>query len=128
MTPLTVPQPPATGINFSSWFLVGWLFQYFIRRNYFEFWKHSNYVLSAALSAGSSVSLIISTALQIPNKPSLASNAFNGDNQWWGNTIDSTTLQGSSKLAMKTIPERGFAPAPNGLWLSDPISSSSSSS
>jgi OPT family oligopeptide transporter len=44
--------PPATGINYSSWFVVGFIFQFFIRRRNFPWWSKFNYVLSAALDSG----------------------------------------------------------------------------
>lgn len=120
----TAMMPPATGINFSSWFLTGWFFQYFLRRNYFEFWAHSNYILSAAFSAGSAVAAIIITAcLELPTSNNLQNNVFNGDNMWWGNNIETNTLQGSNMLLMKQPPANGFAPAPDGNWYPNPIQS-----
>ena len=50
--------PPATGINYSSWFAVGFLFQYFIRRRNFGWWSKFNYVTSAALDSGTVLALI----------------------------------------------------------------------
>jgi OPT family oligopeptide transporter len=44
--------PPATGINYSSWFVVGFVFQFLIRRRNFPWWSKFNYVLSAALDSG----------------------------------------------------------------------------
>lgn len=44
--------PPATGINYSSWFAVGFLFQYLIRKKNFAWWSKFNYVTSAALDTG----------------------------------------------------------------------------
>jgi OPT family oligopeptide transporter len=44
--------PPATGINYSSWFLVGLIFQYIIRKRNFAWWSKFNYVTSAALDSG----------------------------------------------------------------------------
>ena len=44
--------PPATGINYSSWFAVGFLFQYFIRRKNFAWWSKFNYVTAAAMDSG----------------------------------------------------------------------------
>ncbi|KAG6873549.1 hypothetical protein C0995_014419 [Termitomyces sp. Mi166 len=46
--------PPATGINYSSWFAVGFIFQYLIRKRNFAWWSKFNYVLSAALDSGMS--------------------------------------------------------------------------
>lgn len=36
--------PPATGINYSSWFVVAFIFQYLIRRRRFPWWSKFNYV------------------------------------------------------------------------------------
>ncbi|KAG6856397.1 hypothetical protein H0H87_005015 [Tephrocybe sp. NHM501043] len=50
--------PPATGINYSSWFAVAFVFQYLIRKRNFAWWSKFNYVLSAALDSGTVISLI----------------------------------------------------------------------
>ncbi|KAK0518852.1 hypothetical protein OC842_007654, partial [Tilletia horrida] len=44
--------PPATGINIASWFAVGFLFQYIMRKYKFRWWSKYNFVLAAALDAG----------------------------------------------------------------------------
>lgn len=44
--------PPATGINYSSWFAVGFVFQYWIRKKNFAWWSKFNYVASSALDSG----------------------------------------------------------------------------
>jgi hypothetical protein len=44
--------PPATGINYSSWFAVGFVFQYLIRRRNFAWWSKFNYITSAAMDSG----------------------------------------------------------------------------
>lgn len=36
--------PPATGINYSSWFALGFIFQYVLRRYKFAWWTKFNYV------------------------------------------------------------------------------------
>ena len=51
--------PPATGINYSSWFLVGFIFQYLIRKKNFAWWSKFNYVLSSALDCGTVISIIV---------------------------------------------------------------------
>ena len=75
--------PPARGINYSSWFVVGFIFQYFIRRRNFRWWSKFNYVLSAALDSGTVLAIIfIFLTLQLP---------FKGEGlglKWWGNSID----------------------------------------
>jgi len=49
--------PPATGINYSSWFAVGFVFQYWIRKKNFAWWSKFNYVASSALDSGELLSL-----------------------------------------------------------------------
>ncbi|KAI0963130.1 hypothetical protein AcW1_000298 [Taiwanofungus camphoratus] len=72
--------PPATGINYSSWAMVGCFFQWFMRRFHFRWWMRYNYILSAALDSGIALSLIfIFFCLQYP-KGGLNLN-------WWGNTV-----------------------------------------
>jgi hypothetical protein len=95
--------PPATGINFSSFFAVAVVFQYWLRKNRFAWWSKFNYITSAALDSGmlmlpvlsncfllkltglllftgTVVSLIfIFLTLQLPR---------GGVNvNWWGNTV-----------------------------------------
>lgn len=51
-------MPPATGINYSSWFAVAFIFQYLIRRRNFLWWSKFNYVTSAAMDTGVIMSTI----------------------------------------------------------------------
>jgi OPT family small oligopeptide transporter len=44
--------PPATGINYSSWFIFGFVFQYIIMKRNFAWWSKFNYVTSAAMDSG----------------------------------------------------------------------------
>lgn len=47
--------PPATGMNYGSWAIVGLFFGYFVRKRYNGWWRRYNFVLDSALE--SSVSL-----------------------------------------------------------------------
>jgi len=51
--------PPATGINASSSFAVGFIFQYIIRKKNFFWWAKFNYVTSAGLDAGTGFAIIV---------------------------------------------------------------------
>lgn len=44
--------PPATGINYSAWFAVGFVFQFIVRKRNFAWWSKYNYVTGAALDCG----------------------------------------------------------------------------
>ncbi|KAF8078330.1 OPT oligopeptide transporter [Lyophyllum atratum] len=71
--------PPANGINYASWGIVGFVFNYFIRRYHFRWWMRYNYILSAALDAGVVIALIvIFFAIQYPTGAEIT---------WWGNTV-----------------------------------------
>lgn len=48
----TMDMPPASAVNFTSWFLVGFVFQYLVLKYRKAWWKRYNYILSAGLDAG----------------------------------------------------------------------------
>ncbi|KAJ7647777.1 OPT oligopeptide transporter protein-domain-containing protein [Roridomyces roridus] len=93
--------PPATGINYSSWFAVGAIFQYFIRKRNFAWWSKFNYVTSAALDCGTVISLIvIFFTLQFPDNGNIELN-------WWGNNVYENTAD-RHRAAWKQIPAGGI--------------------
>jgi OPT family small oligopeptide transporter len=51
--------PPATGLNFSVWGIVCWVFNYRIRRARPQWWEKYNMTLSAALDSGVAVGLVV---------------------------------------------------------------------
>ncbi len=70
---------------------------------------------------------MITLALQFPTSPAL-DNVFNSQQDgkmWWGNTIEGNTMQGGDGVTLLTVPDQGFAPAPNGQWLPSPFADSS---
>ncbi|GAW07269.1 oligopeptide transporter [Lentinula edodes] len=84
--------PPATGINYVPWAIVGFIFQYLIRRRNFPWWTKYNYVLSAALDSGLAISvIIIYFALQYPRNGTIGKNTILS---WWGNTVSFTGADG----------------------------------
>ncbi|KAK7052812.1 hypothetical protein VNI00_004131 [Paramarasmius palmivorus] len=98
--------PPATGINYSAWFLTGFVFQYLIRKRSFSWWAKFNYVTSAALDCGTVLSLIfIFFTLQFPKNGKISL-------EWWGNTVFTQTAD-YNRVALKQIPDGGL-PWPNG--------------
>ncbi|KAI9572532.1 OPT oligopeptide transporter protein-domain-containing protein [Boletus coccyginus] len=80
--------PPATAINFVPWVIVGFIFQFFIRRRFFTWWTKYNYVLSAALDGGLALSVIGLNTIQ----------------HWWGNQVFLTNYDG------RGVPVRHLAP------------------
>ncbi|KAG6920129.1 hypothetical protein DXG01_004895 [Tephrocybe rancida] len=93
--------PPATGINYSSWFAVAFVFQYLIRKRNFAWWSKFNYVLSAALDSGTVISLIfIFFSLQFPKNGTISVN-------WWGNWVHERTADWDRTPFLK-IPDGGI--------------------
>ncbi|KIY53558.1 small oligopeptide transporter [Fistulina hepatica ATCC 64428] len=77
--------PPATALNYVPWAIVGFAFQFLLRRRYFSYWTKYNYVLSAALDAGVAVmSILIFFCLQYPKNGTIGANTIQ---TWWGNTV-----------------------------------------
>ncbi|KAJ5241633.1 uncharacterized protein N7469_003224 [Penicillium citrinum] len=72
--------PPATGMNYGSWAVVGLIFGWFVRRRLHAWWSKYNFVLSSALDSSVSVAgvLIFLTVFFTG-----ASKHFN----WWGTEV-----------------------------------------
>lgn len=76
----TYNVPPATGINYSSWYIVNFIFNKLIYNKFYAWWTKYNYVLAAALDTGLALSGIViffavtyGPGVQFPD--------------WWGNTV-----------------------------------------
>ncbi|THH00783.1 hypothetical protein EW026_g1809 [Hermanssonia centrifuga] len=96
--------PPATPSNYVTWSIVGFIFNYVIRRRHFAWWTKYNYVLSAGLDAGVAVSVvIIFFTLFFPKNGTIGETTILS---WWGNTVSFNTAD-----ANKTP----LLPLPNGL-------------
>ncbi|RXW17009.1 hypothetical protein EST38_g8852 [Candolleomyces aberdarensis] len=77
--------PPANAVNYVTWGITGFIFQYVIRRRKFEWWSKYNYVLSAALDSGVAISVIvIFFCLQYPQNGTIGLETIQA---WWGNTV-----------------------------------------
>jgi hypothetical protein len=68
--------PPAAAVNFNSWFVTGFFFQFVAFRYYRKWWSRYNYVLSAALDTGVAIAgpLLFFTLSNV-----------DGGLTWWGN-------------------------------------------
>ncbi|KAJ5305625.1 uncharacterized protein N7443_005285 [Penicillium atrosanguineum] len=98
--------PPATGVSFSSWWVINVLFNGLIRRRRPAWWSKYNYVLSAALDCGVAVStLIIFFCITLPA----------GSLSWWGNTVYTQTADGKG-TPYKGLPAQGYFGPPKGTW------------
>ena len=94
--------PPASAVNYVPWALVGFIFQFVIRRRHFAWWSKYNYVLSAALDSGLACAIIIIFfCLQYPLNGTIGANTIL---TWWGNTVFTNTGDWNS-VALKTVPD-----------------------
>ncbi len=97
--------PPASGINYSSWFAVGFIFQYLVRKYNFRWWSKYNFVLAAAMDSGTIIStIVVFFALALPKNGSLTIN-------WWGNEVVAKTYDWAG-YSYLTPPEEGFGSTP----------------
>jgi OPT family oligopeptide transporter len=90
--------PPATGINYTSWFAVGALFNWWIKRRRGAWWTKYAYVTSAALDVGLALSgIVIFFALSYPGVSI----------DWWGNSVYKNTADGRL-TPYKPLPAKGY--------------------
>ncbi|KAJ0305963.1 hypothetical protein COL516b_005074 [Colletotrichum fioriniae] len=94
--------PPATGINYTSAFVVSFIFNKWLKGKFPQWWAKYNYVLSAALDSGLAISaIVIFFALVFPGVQL----------SWWGNNIQRSTIDGQG-VPLKAVPLNGtFGPA-----------------
>ncbi|PCH34542.1 OPT oligopeptide transporter [Wolfiporia cocos MD-104 SS10] len=77
--------PPASAVNYVPWAIVGFVFNFLIRRRHFSWWTKYNYILSAALDSGVAIALIlIFFCLQYPRDGTIGAGNIE---KWWGNTV-----------------------------------------
>lgn len=93
--------PPATGVNYTTAFVVSLVFNKIIKMRYQHWWAKYNYILSAALDSGVAVSaIVIFFAVIFPG----------GELRWWGNDVSSGTADGRG-TPWKQVPVNGtFGP------------------
>ncbi|KAF8510486.1 OPT oligopeptide transporter [Gautieria morchelliformis] len=96
--------PPATAVNFVPWALVGFIFQYVIRRRHFSWWAKYNYVLSAGLDSGVAIAtIVIFFCLEYPLNGAIG---INNVQRWWGNLgFQNTAEYNVATVAIKSIPD-----------------------
>ena len=79
--------PPATGVNYASYAVAGFIFNYLIKKRWRPWWTKYNFVLSAGLDSGVAIAtVIIFLCVTYPG----------GKLVWWGNTVWKNTLDAKS--------------------------------
>jgi len=101
--------PPASAVNYVPWAIVGFIFQYVIRRRHFSWWTKYNYVLSAALDSGVAVSIVlIFFILQYPKNGQIG---ITNVATWWGNNVYINTADALG-TPLRQLPASGtFGPS-----------------
>lgn len=92
--------PPATGLNFSVWALVNWLFNDVLARHRRDWWKKYNMTLSAALDSGLAAGVMtIFFGFVYPG--------WMEGFSWWGTEVYKEGCDWQA-CAYKPVPEGGF--------------------
>ncbi|KAK8020304.1 small oligopeptide transporter [Apiospora arundinis] len=95
--------PPASPLNYLSWGLVGFVFQFWIKRRHFRWWSRLNFLTSSGLDLGLALAtLVIFFAFTLHDiKPP----------SWWGNNVVESTMdfQGTA-VQVKLPPGETFGP------------------
>ncbi|POR32840.1 Small oligopeptide transporter, OPT family [Tolypocladium paradoxum] len=76
--------PPATPLNYFSWGLVGFVFQYWVKKRHFGWWSRLNFLTSCGLDLGLALAtlfIFFAFSMQGVEPP-----------RWWGNTVVTTTM------------------------------------
>lgn len=96
--------PPGTPLSYSTWALVGLVFNGWIRRRWRGWWMTYNYTTAAALDSGLILAtIVVFLAITFPGV---------AVPRWWGNVAPFETLDAVSAATLKTVPEGGaFGPA-----------------
>ncbi|XDG01499.1 hypothetical protein ABKA04_001114 [Annulohypoxylon sp. FPYF3050] len=89
--------PPATPLNYLSWGLVGYLFQYVVKRHYFRWWSRLNYLTSAGLDLGLALGTLIIFVIFTLNEIEAP--------RWWGNEVVTSTMDYQGKAIQVVVPQ-----------------------
>ncbi|ORY09977.1 OPT family small oligopeptide transporter [Clohesyomyces aquaticus] len=89
--------PPATPLSFSSWAIIGLVFNYWIMKRWSGWWHNYNYLTAAGLDSGLILStVVIFFAITLPNVTAP---------QWWGNIKPFETMDYLNTAIKKTVGE-----------------------
>lgn len=96
--------PPATPLNYLSWGIVGFIFQYYIKNRWSGWWSRLNFLTSSGLDLGLALAtLCIFFAFSLNHIPAP---------RWWGNDVVSSTMdfQGTA-IQVKVDEGETFGPS-----------------
>jgi OPT family small oligopeptide transporter len=100
--------PPATCYIYFCWGVVGFIFNFWIKRRWLGWWSQYNYITSAALDTGLFIStIVIFFTLQLTNAQ---------PPQWWGNVDVLNTLDATDRAVRIVLPPGETFGPPPGSW------------
>lgn len=76
--------PPATPLNYLSWGIVGFVFQFWVKKRHFAWWSRLNYLTSSGLDLGLALAtlfIFFAFTMRDVDPP-----------HWWGNDVVGTTM------------------------------------
>ncbi|KAI1374572.1 small oligopeptide transporter [Hypoxylon crocopeplum] len=88
--------PPATPLNYLSWGIVGYVFQYLVKKRHFRWWSRLNYLTSAGLDLGLALGTLVIFFIFTLNEIEAP--------RWWGNNVVSGTLDYQGKAVQVVLP------------------------
>ncbi|GJE84381.1 OPT oligopeptide transporter protein [Phanerochaete sordida] len=101
--------PPATPSNYVTWCVVGFIFNFIVRRRNFSWWTKYNYVLSAGLDSGLAIStIVIFFCLQFPDNGNIGISSIQA---WWGNNVYKNTADWNGTPLKLLAPGATFGPS-----------------
>jgi multisubunit Na+/H+ antiporter MnhB subunit len=89
--------PPATPLNYFSWGIVGFVFQFWIKKRHFRWWSRSNFLTSSGLDLGLALAtlfIFFAFTMQGIDPP-----------RWWGNDVVTTTMDYQGTAVRKHVAE-----------------------
>ncbi|KAF5692507.1 putative isp4 [Fusarium denticulatum] len=89
--------PPATPLNYLSWGIVGFVFQFWIKKRHFRWWTRLNFLTSSALDLGLALAtlfIFFAFTLHGVDPPS-----------WWGNNIVTSTMDVQGTAIQAHVPD-----------------------
>lgn len=88
--------PPATPLNYLSWGIVGWVFQYALKKRRFGWWSRLNFLTSSGLDLGLALAtLVIFFAFTLREVEPPA---------WWGNELGKGTMDARGDAVQVVLP------------------------
>ncbi|CAJ2510032.1 Uu.00g059320.m01.CDS01 [Anthostomella pinea] len=88
--------PPATPLNYLSWGVMGFVFNFLIKKRHFRWWSRLNYLTSAGLDLGLAIGTLVIFFVFTLNEIDPP--------QWWGNSVVTSTVDYQGQAVQVVLP------------------------